>query len=332
MISHVLVFLYMASFCLGIAALCIVMIHRKDVSRVYGIEAKEIRRFLVLLFFFFLFDFLIYYNVIIVNEPVQNALLFCFDASLVLIICCAVRINHSMIMTKVERLIFVLGIAYVIVWGAAYVIGAKMDPILMVVSVLTADMIFCSVSVGCMTMLSAFQAEHNRDKGETRFIIMINTLIALFLVGLFIEDMYYELSLLIREDPVIYPYRLDPAFLLYIAINLFTLIYLIKGIHKSQGLSTRIRKQEQIQKKDEKKDISELGGSNPLDAYGISARENEVIQLIQSGMSNSQISEELCISIYTVKRHVNNIFHKVGVSSRAELLEKIIQEGKSQTH
>ena len=53
---------------------------------------------------------------------------------------------------------------------------------------------------------------------------------------------------------------------------------------------------------------------------GISAREREVIGLILEGYGNRRIADELFISLYTVKRHVYNIFKKLGLKSRMELV------------
>ena len=50
---------------------------------------------------------------------------------------------------------------------------------------------------------------------------------------------------------------------------------------------------------------------------GLTAREAEVLRLVAEGMSNRQIGEALAISEYTVARHLQNIFVKLGVSSRA---------------
>ncbi|MGH2776604.1 MAG: helix-turn-helix domain-containing protein [Actinomycetota bacterium] len=50
---------------------------------------------------------------------------------------------------------------------------------------------------------------------------------------------------------------------------------------------------------------------------GLTPREAEVLKLVATGRSNRAIAEELVVSENTVARHLNNIFNKVGVSSRA---------------
>jgi DNA-binding CsgD family transcriptional regulator len=58
-------------------------------------------------------------------------------------------------------------------------------------------------------------------------------------------------------------------------------------------------------------------------AYGLSLREEEVVKLVVRGLSNRQISQTLFISENTVQRHLSNIFEKVGVRSRRELIKRL---------
>ena len=51
--------------------------------------------------------------------------------------------------------------------------------------------------------------------------------------------------------------------------------------------------------------------------HGLSPRELEVLRLVAAGKSNREIAAALVISEHTVARHVQNIFGKLGVSSRA---------------
>ena len=52
-------------------------------------------------------------------------------------------------------------------------------------------------------------------------------------------------------------------------------------------------------------------------AYGLTARELQVIRLVAAGKTNKGIADDLFISEKTVARHVSNIFTKLGLSSRS---------------
>jgi LuxR family maltose regulon positive regulatory protein len=54
----------------------------------------------------------------------------------------------------------------------------------------------------------------------------------------------------------------------------------------------------------------------------LSPRELEVLALIAAGASNPEIARDLSISVNTVKRHVTNIFGKLGVTSRTQAVAR----------
>ena len=53
--------------------------------------------------------------------------------------------------------------------------------------------------------------------------------------------------------------------------------------------------------------------------FGLTARELEVVTLITEGSTNKHIADTFGISEETVKRHLTNIFNKIGVGNRLEL-------------
>jgi LuxR family maltose regulon positive regulatory protein len=52
----------------------------------------------------------------------------------------------------------------------------------------------------------------------------------------------------------------------------------------------------------------------------LTAREVEILKLIEAGSSNQDIASQLVISIPTVKRHISNIYNKLGVESRTQAI------------
>lgn len=60
-----------------------------------------------------------------------------------------------------------------------------------------------------------------------------------------------------------------------------------------------------------------------LTKIGLTKRECDIVELLSSGMTDSQIAAELSISAHTVRIHISNIFKKMGVKNRVQLLDKL---------
>jgi DNA-binding CsgD family transcriptional regulator len=60
----------------------------------------------------------------------------------------------------------------------------------------------------------------------------------------------------------------------------------------------------------------------------ISKREREIMELILQGKSNKEIEDSLYISYNTVKNHVYNLYQKLGVKSRGQMIQFVLQARK----
>jgi DNA-binding NarL/FixJ family response regulator len=65
-------------------------------------------------------------------------------------------------------------------------------------------------------------------------------------------------------------------------------------------------------------------GEEPMGA--LSERESEIVVLAARGLSNHQIATELGLSEATVKRHLANVYAKIGVRSRSEAVRTALME------
>ena len=52
-----------------------------------------------------------------------------------------------------------------------------------------------------------------------------------------------------------------------------------------------------------------------------------MLALVATGKTNREIAAELTVSEHTVRRHLQNIFHKVGVTSRAAATAFVYEHG-----
>ena len=62
-------------------------------------------------------------------------------------------------------------------------------------------------------------------------------------------------------------------------------------------------------------------------ASGLSDREIDVIRLLASGARNKEIAAQLSVTIHTVKFHLDNVYRKLGVQTRAEAVRLASERG-----
>jgi DNA-binding NarL/FixJ family response regulator len=66
--------------------------------------------------------------------------------------------------------------------------------------------------------------------------------------------------------------------------------------------------------------FSHRGAERRLSTFGLTQRELEVIEAIVAGYTNKDMAQKFSVSEHTVKHHLTNIFDKLGVSNRLELV------------
>ena len=62
--------------------------------------------------------------------------------------------------------------------------------------------------------------------------------------------------------------------------------------------------------------------------YNLTKRESAILRRLMQGQNNNQISEELQISVNTLKKHVLNIYRKLNINNRVQLFKAIKEKEK----
>ncbi len=110
----------------------------------------------------------------------------------------------------------------------------------------------------------------------------------------------------------LYPVFYFSSGICFLILNLLPLIFI-----------KRLLDREEIQ---EGRNISGKEYDHIYTNYGITNREKEIIQLIFSGKSNKEIGEILYISVKTVKYHIYNIYRKLKIKNRIELVNLFLDK------
>src|SRR3712207_4624429 len=67
--------------------------------------------------------------------------------------------------------------------------------------------------------------------------------------------------------------------------------------------------------------------STPEPPAGLTSREVEILGLVAEGLTHTQVAQRLFISPRTVHRHLNSIYHKLGVRFRTAATRFALEHG-----
>lgn len=111
--------------------------------------------------------------------------------------------------------------------------------------------------------------------------------------------------------------------ILLLIINLLTVQYVYKKDFSSVFFGNGNVDQKQLTEEESLNMVAEN--------HRLTERERDVMFLAYEGLTNPDIAEKLYISRHTVKRHIHNIFEKLDVSTRMELVHMVHTQMKDQT-
>lgn len=327
--KHFINFLYILTFFSGISCSTLLALTRDKGDLIFPNRYPFFRKFILTLFLFLTVNFLMFYQEYFFFSINPGAvahilLLFFFDLLLVVSSLYWIQLHGLPELNRWLPLLKTIGCLYIVVWQGVYITDAILPEgklaLLRTSAAVSVDALFCLLILECL-VYGAF-TYRKKTTGEKPFFLILDISWSVYLLYMYIVDLILALSgLSDRSLSVQDFYFLDPVIFLFLVINVYTIILVLRktGAARDRG-SERPR------------DTVHAGSGLSLEAIGeahhLTQRETETLELLLRGMNNPQIAEDLSISPYTVKRHMNNIFRKLAVKNRYELILLIEKNGK----
>ncbi len=118
-------------------------------------------------------------------------------------------------------------------------------------------------------------------------------------------------------------YKVPVSPIVYFFMNASGIVYIKKYLFTAGNENPSL--------KDEESSIRPYDYGKLAVLYNITERELEIVRLVVDGLNNKDIGEKLFISPNTVKNHIYNIYRKIGIKNRFELMSLLAKTGSSHT-
>lgn len=320
-LKHVIIFLYIISFLMGVSGITLAILLAK---RYEGELYKWLRAFVLTFFLYEVTNFIVFYRTFFVMQWEMNVtIVFLSDICLVALLYTWVELVGKVASVEVKNRFFdnsrkFFSVMYVLVGLFTCLYGMEQDYNLTTwgkVSIISMDSI---VSLFAIRGSASYLAKGLKvaDQVTKRVLLTLVAAMYLFIFLFYNEDLYLTLNLEFSDSFDIY--AIEPVAVLYLLLSVLFITYvfkeelLIKAKEPDKALGLEWTGGGQ-------QTIADIGAQ-----YCLTEREKEVLLMVYEGHSNLKIADLLCISPFTVKRHINNIFRKTAVKTRVELMHLVI--------
>lgn len=86
-----------------------------------------------------------------------------------------------------------------------------------------------------------------------------------------------------------------------------------------EHLAYRLEKQ----RHEKERSFGKLSVTETVEKYELTKREHTILKMLMSGKDNASICEELAITSNTLKKHILNIYRKMGIKNRVQLFKTV---------
>lgn len=315
---HFFMFAYIISLFCGVYVLTLNKVMLAETGK---IVYKKLNLFYAALFLHIIINFIYFYKAYFISTWQWKIIILCaINTSLVIFVCLGLEvlaeICHDGSRIRLP-LSFASGLAYVIIYAIVRIYFVDTAETFIGL----ASAISYIGSNGCFLTIGYFYCwRYGRHYGKISAVsefkapLQIIKFLCTYLLMNFFVDAYFGIAKVKAMVWNINLYHL--SILIYLALNLS----LIRHYYTKDLFATD---------KPKKKSLNIDSGNLQLTfddmakQYNLTLREKELLQYVYQGKSSPEIAGLLNISANTVKRHLSNMYAKIGINSRIELIHMI---------
>jgi len=320
-LKHVIIFLYIISFLMGISGITLaVLLAEKHEDKLY----KWVRAFVLAFFLYEVTNFIVFYRAFFTSHWEVNIIIMIFsDICLLALLYTWIGLIGKVASMEGRNKLFDKSFE---IFSVIYVLGGIFINLYGIEKDYNLTIWGKVLSFGMNSILSLFAIAGSTfylvkglkmaDQMTKKILLILIVAMYLFIFLFFSEDLYMNFDFQIFNSFDIY--AIEPIAALYLLLNVLFIIY----VFKEELLINAIESDgafEPDRAGGVRQSIEDISTQ-----YCLTDREKEVLAIVYEGHSNLEIAEMLCISPFTVKRHINNIFRKMAVKTRVELMHLVI--------
>lgn len=320
MFPHVIFISYIVMLFMGLQAILLLVILLKNGNYQNNVEFKAKRNFLLVSLGLGIMYFITYYSDFVIGDfntsmpyrLIDGMIFYAFGLSWIKVL--EGFLSNKYKFLKLGRMTNWVFVLLMIVSSLAY--GFLLDELYTTVNPYVNKLIII-LELALILVVLVFTIIYltridwsSLKKINRRFIVFIS--LVLNIINFWNSLVALSIFLNITDVSILTTYSYGVTGFFIFIINFYILLY----TYKSNSLGKTNLNQEE--------DINQLFDKalERLD-FKLTERELEVIKLAYDGFTNPEIGDMLSISKHTAKRHMHNIFNKMGVSTRLEMVHLI---------
>jgi len=329
MARHVLVFVYIFGIFLGMTGIFLYWLVAKKTLLKNALGCVQLRKFMIstflvglISFFTFYSQFIIFLKPALTTYRILDYLFWvCFLFYWIDYLDFMVGGNSLYPIKK----IFKYGcLVYLVLWAFTAFQIWDIDFTIMSVSsrILFAmlDIFFCLLSLTVVILYLNRGRNHIKNRLSGFYIFSVSTALIAYAIWEFLHYIKLFTGLSAPKPWVLDPFDATAFFLFF--TNLLTLFY----VYRTDFAAYFLNESSDSGAKNSAPDVlteyfaAKKEAEDFAEEHNLTPREKEVMEFVYKGFNNAEIAHELYISQNTVKHHVYNLFRKLKVSSRVELI------------